>query len=272
MLVVLLILATLTAIAVESTQMMVEPAKFEATKSTLENIRHAIVSVKQNSAATSSLSGFAVDLGSAPTALEQLLEPPAGVASVPTPQLLDSDGDGVGDTTAVSGWNGPYLRLPMGTSTLSDGWNRSLALLLSSSPGEPLVKVASFGSDGVLGTSGDPFSADTSLDLFPVDLQAAALTFRLYELDGGGSKVDPTTMGGEVLELRIFGVNPATGLYELATPSLSPSFEATLTSVPVGRIVVRAVKKSGSTILKRSVPLTLSVMPGAVESYALVLQ
>lgn len=140
--IVLVILAALTGIAVQSIEPIADQSRYESTQQTLEEIRDAIQS-RDVSNGSVSFAGFISDMGRLPVGVivdkgtdQERLEPvelwrgdlssfdstdlwPYTPAS-PLPDPFVSDGD---VTVRVSaGWRGPYIQLPPGATSLRDGY------------------------------------------------------------------------------------------------------------------------------------------------------
>lgn len=129
--VVLAILATLTLVAVVSTEGVVEQGRFDVTQRTLQNIDDAVLGPEGKPEAVS----FVSDMGSRPKLLEanpetQLRElwmnPPDFPLRPYSPIAPASNQDP--EIKLNSGWRGPYLRLPLGRMSLVDGWTRPFSL------------------------------------------------------------------------------------------------------------------------------------------------
>jgi len=169
--VVLLVLAILATIALEAVEPQVDQAKFEGTQRTIQNYEDAIFSENRNSDGTITAAGFFVDMGRVPfgfieqdefgrdilTARELWTLPP-GVLSFSSRSVIDNnvvianaDNDEDGNTDGerddldgdpivadrevivASGWRGPYLRLPIGATGLTDSWGNPLVTYLNNS-------------------------------------------------------------------------------------------------------------------------------------------
>lgn len=308
MVIVLLILATVTMIAVESTHSLGDATKFESTKATLENIKKAILCVEQTSTGAPAVRGFFVDMGRLPNPalsypLLELLAEPSGFA-------FDVQSTELG--SMASGWNGPYLRLPPGHAEhfaadfatthgsptgFLDGWNYPIDYIYYpdndprvSNPvavgaeGEslPIVTIRSRGADHAIDdpeVSGGTYDRDIVVHLYATDLYAKSLTFRAYERDPLGTGPAPLTEG--TLALNVYRINADNADYELVPCALTPIldemeestniYEMSRPNVRVGKIAVQAVKTNSSGIVSRSAPLLLTVMPSAVETHTFVL-
>ncbi|MEL7265999.1 MAG: prepilin-type N-terminal cleavage/methylation domain-containing protein, partial [Planctomycetota bacterium] len=172
--VVLVILAALTGVAVQSLSPIADQARYESTQRTLENVRDAI---QDRHLVNGSLdySGFISDMGRLPVAyniggVPQPLElwrsdltsfggtadlVPYQIRQVEDP-FIDTDADDVDHLVPVaSGWRGPYLQLDPGSEFLLDGYGRPMVSiaddnLLPPTPatsGSPIVNFGSTGAD-----------------------------------------------------------------------------------------------------------------------------
>jgi prepilin-type N-terminal cleavage/methylation domain-containing protein len=143
LMVVLVILAAMTTIAVQSVNGLADQARYDATQKTLQNTQDACLGSinSQGPDGGQIFTGFVADLGRLPQVvlenrannvqvltLQELWNPLSPVAqsfpfAIRTPKGTDAD-------AAISlpcGWRGPYLRMPLGAGTLLDGWGQELA-------------------------------------------------------------------------------------------------------------------------------------------------
>src|SRR4051812_35605788 len=83
LLVVLLILAILTMIAVQSTDNLVEPARYDATVRTMQNIQDAMIGPgnQRNPDGTILVTGFVADTGRVPAVIDELVNKPDNLAT-----------------------------------------------------------------------------------------------------------------------------------------------------------------------------------------------
>ncbi len=158
LLVVLLILAIVATIAVNSLQPRVEAARFEQTQKQLNNVVDATIGPRQSRQAdgTPIITGFIADVGRLP--IEQSFSIASTTAETTgassSAAIRHPDRQGIelcelwdpnsqlalqfpfqfrsgpkspvnySDVNLPCGWRGPYLQLPMGTSSLRDPWNQ----------------------------------------------------------------------------------------------------------------------------------------------------
>ena len=233
--VVIAILAVLTTVAVRSLTGVASQSRFEATQRTLENIQDAVLGPANDHQPDGSrvISGFISDLGRLPAAqpsadgtsltLDELLVQPTNdlpFAVRPATAANVSEGMSDPEVSIPCGWRGPYLRLPVGESEISDGWGFNLANAVSagtnficlrqadSSPanvGDGIAIVGSPGADGVQGGSG--YNSDLSVTISPNNF-LASLSVNVSLSDTNGNSITALTGGDSVL-VSVFGPDPA---------------------------------------------------------------
>lgn len=151
LLVVLAILAVVTALAVRSLDRVEEQHRYESAVRGLQEISDAVLGSPADRVAdgTQMATGFVADMGRLPrTSLSsnspdlELRElwvnpgPPFDVrAAIPANGVTEADQDG--QVLVPGGWRGPYLRLPIGTRELLDGWGNPITSPADSSPANP---------------------------------------------------------------------------------------------------------------------------------------
>jgi prepilin-type N-terminal cleavage/methylation domain-containing protein len=147
LLVVLVILAALTSVALTSVDVYEGQARYEATQRTLQNIEDAVIGPANQRDADGSLliTGFVADMGRLPRAYDlgavypdlagkqypwELWENPrdGGGAEILLPFQLRSPADDA-EVRVMCGWRGPYVRLGVGQTVLNDGWGNPFDLL-----------------------------------------------------------------------------------------------------------------------------------------------
>jgi type II secretory pathway pseudopilin PulG len=217
LLVVVAILALLTAVAMMSTDVTLGQARYDATIRTLNGIQDAVLGIPgaRQTDGTLLVSGFLADIGRLPvavadgttTGLGELWSNPNGLlpfsiyAATHDPEVL-----------VACGWRGPYLQLPIGSSVLYDGWGYPLELLDLSgnpaSPGEGIAAVLSLGSDGQPGGTG--YAADITLALNQLaQTMTSTVSGNVYVLNANGVPQNPTNP--TQVNVMLYGPNPATG-------------------------------------------------------------
>ncbi|MEL6899105.1 MAG: prepilin-type N-terminal cleavage/methylation domain-containing protein, partial [Planctomycetota bacterium] len=254
---VLVILAILATAALNVVDVRVDEARFDASQQTIQSLDTAVLGPENARSAdgSRSVSGFVADCGRLPRSLEELYSFPSGLV----PAFGNAAPAGDSEVTLSGGWNGPYLRLPIGGASLSDGWGQPFDLFqadgLVSAANEPLAIIRSFGRDVELG--GTDYDADVSL-VFEADASAVtaglasqeenrwqqSVTAYIYYND---STRNPDVSKGNRIVVRVYGpVADAMGSVTLGTISqvtTNYSSEApvsvTLPSLAIGPRVIR---------------------------------
>ncbi|MCH2213489.1 MAG: prepilin-type N-terminal cleavage/methylation domain-containing protein [Fuerstiella sp.] len=146
---VLVILAVLATAALNMVDVQVDQTRFETTQQSVESVRDAILSERNTGAGQVLLSGFYPDMGRLPVAYPESLSTlsarelwdnsptttnlatfrnvQAATVNVVNPKSADGQ-DVYGDSTVTlgMGWQGPYLNMPVGAASLTDGWGTNL--------------------------------------------------------------------------------------------------------------------------------------------------
>jgi prepilin-type N-terminal cleavage/methylation domain-containing protein len=187
MLVVLVIMAVVTTVAVQSLTPVQNQARFEATQRTLTNVNAAIVSSNQSGGGASTVSGFIADVGGPPLSpdgttspLAELILNTSGLPLYTTYLAASPDAD----IAIPCGWRGPYVKPPVGGSALDiiDGWGQSL---LTANP--PATFFPSSQLTGPLFITSIANAASgmsaVSFALNQYDMQATQITGKLFGLD-----------------------------------------------------------------------------------------
>lgn len=135
LLVVLVILAIMTIIAVQSTDYLVDQARFDGTQRTLQNVQNAVLGAPNQTQAdgTPLLFGFQADIGRPPVVDATLQMSELWVqGALPNYQPIGTTDTNNTDVAILAGWRGPYLRLPSPNPQgqfVYDGWGNGLAHL-----------------------------------------------------------------------------------------------------------------------------------------------
>lgn len=236
MVVVLLIMTILATVAVEMVTPQVDQTRFETTQQTIERVQDAIFAERITGDGRLHWSGFYVDLGRLPQAyletdsslsLRELWQQTVDLSGDPTVvpytrrdaetanvtneedggKKVDSDGDDIyydSEVQLASGWRGPYLKLPIGADSLTDGWGHQLTGTLGvpatshlrtwqdidgngqidadeldigvSSEGQAIYGLRSFGADNNLDAGGaySPYENDLPSSSLPISLRPAS--------------------------------------------------------------------------------------------------
>jgi prepilin-type N-terminal cleavage/methylation domain-containing protein len=248
---VLAILAVLTAVAVQSLEGMADQTRFEATQRTLELIRTAIVS--ENTANTP-VTGFVADMGRLPSSLEELLVPPAdaapfGLHNAPAPFT---------NIRVPGGWRGPYLRLPVGSQALGvnlprDGWGNPLTFV-SDSAGSCTISSAA----APRSPTNPSYNQELLVSISPTQWQAVLITGLLAR--GGNTSSGSASGTSDSWSATLLAPPTASGgVQQVAgTISISPEGDVAYSissNLAIGPRVL-CVTKNG-TLYRQGVYLTL---------------
>jgi prepilin-type N-terminal cleavage/methylation domain-containing protein len=280
LLVVLAILAIVTALAVRSLDGVETQRRHESAQRGLEELEFAVLGSPDDRAADGSrtVSGFVADMGRLPhtklstTApaleLRELWENPGAAFDVRA--AIVANGVALTDEDAQvlvpGGWRGPYLRLPLGAATLLDGWGNPVTSPTDASPPNAdttgYARLRDAGDNPIiavgqeiriirhLGANGRRDIADTSYDrddaiAFTDNKFRAALTGQAEVLDGSSSPASPDI--SKSVTIRIFGPNPANPvLISVASVTVPFTINPVTWSIPaasgasIGPRIVRA--------------------------------
>lgn len=181
--VVLLILVAVASVALRSTEGLVQQGRFDATGRTLGNVEDAVLGPKslRDSRGALRITGFVADMGRLP---RTSTEPVIGDLAARSSALIELyDGTGLTaasvtasavdpEVTLVSGWNGPYLRLPVGPSELKDGYGNPLVFQYTAVGGVFEIRTAT----SPAGSRPAPWNLDLSVEFIgAIDRVAAGL-------------------------------------------------------------------------------------------------
>lgn len=273
--VVLGIMAVLSTLAVRSLEPLADQARYDNSKQLLLDLREAIAGPSRANTIRNgqSVTCFIFDTGTLPGSVGDLLDLPVTMLSR-SAQSFDSDRDSINDVTLSSGWNGPYVTLGPGSSTIVDGWGNAPGLAESSGN----LTITSYGSDGDSVGLEDGYRQDISATVLSDDY-LGTLIFRLYAIDNlNGSRIDPAPTGTQQLAVLFYGVN-STGLNtgaiaeQFLVVSNAGPFEYRRTNTLAGQAAARAilwddvdnddVLDLGETILKKSLVQYIFTQPRA---------
>lgn len=259
--VVLAILVALAGTALLATEGLVDQGRRDATVRTLEALREAVIGREGLIDANDKpwVRGFVADMGRLPAvsdpagvdALEELWSP-IGLSQFVIDKVPASDENtldpGVqGGVQVAAGWRGPYVQLPLGLTSVLDGWGSQLiaknATGAQAAPGESIAQITSLGANGIEGGTG--YDADLTVvfqsDVAPFQgpLQHGDVAVRITGLQGG-----------EQIILRLYGPlngQPSTWLQQPAVVE-TPGGDgyATFTDVPIGPRVLRVYILNGA--------------------------
>jgi type II secretory pathway pseudopilin PulG len=193
---VLMILAILATVALNTVDLQIDQARFEATRKSLRTTVDAIVGDREQPQRNS----FVVDCGRLPQSLTELLVKPDTLVASGFFDF-DSDRDGSLDVRLRSGWAGPYVQTQAGfPSPLIDGWGNRFEF-----ESTPNVRIYSKGRNAETEEDEIGYDADVGTTLETADLRYSA-TFRL-RVAGNVGLEDPAPSTGEKLGLLVYGVN-----------------------------------------------------------------
>lgn len=284
LLVVVLILAILTTIAVRGMEGLHDQSRFDGTRQGLAELDDAIVGPAGRSRpdGTPLITGFVADMGRLPIAvagepLQELWVKPAAATPL---SILAAPSDA--EVLVETGWRGPYLRLGAGSASLRDGWGNPF---LARTPagaiaavGAPIAQVASQGADNAAG--GTEYDADLDVRFEQVGVLPTRWTGNLvvevvvFSASSPGPSTNPSPADGAV-EIKYFGPNGVGGVAELTSGPLVPTglapVTATFAGVPIGPRVVRAYQGTLPTVYK-SLPIRVAVPPGGTVQRVVILK
>lgn len=233
---VLLILAVLAGVALRATDGVADQARYRATQSTLSNIEAAVVGPAnlRDPDGAAVVTGFVADIGRLPQAVgddagTQLQELWENTTNLPTFTVAAPPGDA--QVRVEAGWRGPYLRLGVGATRLTDGWGNVLSLLHADGTtpagvGEPVAIVRGLGLDNI--TGGSDYNADVEVDFERTATDSAtaipprytgAVTGHVYY---GISGDNPPVAANTLVVVRLYGPvqgRPATVAQFAAPPT-----------------------------------------------------
>ena len=278
---VLMILAILAGAAMSMVDTQVDQARFESTQQTLLNIENAVLGPDNARAADGSraVSGFVADCGRLPYSLEELYIRPTSIPNFDFTVPVDDDAAPTGNelsgdrkVTAFGGWNGPYLRLPIGSASLPDGWAASFLAYQSngvaSNAETPLAVLLSLGRDNLPLGSGydtdlslvfnsitpavDVATPEGEVKQVPVPVQNRWQKSFAVNVSYNNLSTNPDTQNGNTIVVRVYGpvtdpVDSTGQVIRLGTiqEKIKPytadeSVSVTFTNVPIGPRIIRA--------------------------------
>lgn len=276
LLVVLLILAILSAVALRSTTGLAEQARHESTIRTLENIEEAILGprppMRQSHSNSPIITGFVADIGRLPRPVEGEPETPlqelwlqSGLGPFNVYEFQDPEKPSV-TVTFPAGWRGPYLAWRSGQNALRDGWGNNFQYILDAEG--HIINVISLGRDNILDPEGTGYDADVDLpggEIDPEDYQAT------IDFEVTGANPQPS----EEVVVRMYGPNPETGaptVSDIVATEENGVWTAEFRSVTQGPRVFRAVQRDETVLTevsKESHTLLLILLPGWNETQTL---
>ncbi|MEO1129384.1 MAG: prepilin-type N-terminal cleavage/methylation domain-containing protein [Planctomycetota bacterium] len=250
LLIVLIILAVLTTLALRTTENVVSEARFDATLDSLENIRQSI-----EGDGLSTRASFIADIGRLPMPLAgaEVAEGEA-LAELWDRSLWDGSGAvdflfqrrfGEGadaDVEIACGWRGPYIQLGVGRDGLWDGWSNPFEVgVVDLGDGVQRLAVTSLGSDGRADNPGvdiDPYLLERSVTMPSEDVVAPSIVgsvFMRVRTTASEYDVVPLDFGELNYEVRLFSPNPGSALLaRTSLPGTGPAFTITNADVVGG--------------------------------------
>jgi prepilin-type N-terminal cleavage/methylation domain-containing protein len=280
LLVVLVILAILTTVAITATDSLVDQGRYDATTRTLQSVEEAILgSTNQHEPdGTLLVTGFVADVGRLPALigtdprmqLQELWSNPSGLASFGLYATSDPE------VKIMCGWRtGGYLQLTTqsdGTKLLRDGWANPLALASAGTPAT--LSIVSGGANGKINAADTGFDTDVTKTI-DGSRYTATITGTVTLLDAMGNARDtspadtsaigsasPPATPAPKVSVVLYGPDPTTGM-ALATPAimtrLGTGIYSYLVTTTIGPRVIRAYE-TGDTP-KKSRIASIAVMP-----------
>lgn len=236
LLVVLAILAVVTGLALRSVDRVEEQRRYEAALRGMQEISDAVLGSPEDRAADGSytVSGFVADMGRLPRTglstneteveLSELWNDPGVAFEIrPAVALHGVPPADVDPRVLVpGGWRGPYLRLPLATNSLSDGWGNPVTSPVDAAsteyarlrddgdnpiitPGQEVRMIRILGSNGIRNPSDVGYDKDIEVP-FSGTKWKASITGNVEVLDGDSPATPDNT---KRITLRIYGPHPA---------------------------------------------------------------
>ncbi len=283
--IVLAILAVVTALATRELGKVEEQRRFETSQQGLEEIETAVLGSDRDRGPDGSriVSGFAADMGRLPVATAETLNldgnsvdaltlaelwikpPPAFLFDLREASFANGvDLDKVDPQVRVpGGWHGPYLRLPADGHTALDGWGNPYLNPVSGSTllprlidpdgaiiataGQYIGGIKHFGADGLEGGTG--YDRDEQKN-FADQGYTATLKGTVDVLDESGH---PDVSSADKITVRVFSPDPADVRKILVVEApTDANFLYTVPGLVVGPRVVRAYYRTNATDPKTS--------------------
>ncbi|MGE3536618.1 MAG: prepilin-type N-terminal cleavage/methylation domain-containing protein [Candidatus Tectimicrobiota bacterium] len=278
--VVLAILVILAAVAVRSTEGLLDQTRYEATQQALQNIEDAILGPanQRNTNGSPLITGFVADIGRLPVAVA------VGSPAITQPgELVTANGLTLfGFYTASldpevmlpGGWRGPYVRLPIGSNELRDGWGNNLVLLKADGSAAAVTEqvsiIRSLGVNNSVGGSNYDADLSTTIEQTINPIQPARhLAFVSLNITPG----TPAVPGNNVV-VRLYG--PVNGniqplAQQVYSSALGPQ-SGVLTAVPIGQRALRAYQTSENPLTLNTPISTASITHRSAVVYMMLPQ
>ncbi len=282
--VVLGILAVVTGLALRALDQVDDEHRHDASRQMLEEVEAAVLGDDRTAGFVSDMGRLPRTVGGDALTLAELWSVQGNAGYDVRTSALDPE------VSLPAGWRGPYVRLPLGSDTLRDGWGNPMASPPDPSPANPLTTGyhrlrtdtdAPIFAAGVeiglirhLGANGAADSAATGVDrdlhVSFANRTAASVTAPVSVVDSEG---DPAPgAGAELVVVRVFGPNPAalttlTAAESATTPLAAGASDVTVSGVMPATVGFRAVRAylygpDGVTLLGKSAVRYLTLRPG----------
>jgi len=289
------ILALLAGVAVQSLDPIANQSRYESSQSMINGLRCAIIGDPnaKNSNGQKIISGYVADTASLPTSLNDLLQKPNAIIAYGT-DSFDSDRNLTNDVTLARGWNGPYLQLGAGRTSILDGWGHALTLQNNSGA----LTIASLGSDNDSVVPEDGYQTDISVDI-PVNSHSGDIVLRLYAISAiTGTRIDPTQSnlldgipsppaGTKLLGIHFYGKNASSGTTGevqeiMCSVAMTGSFDYRISNATHGKAAARAVFwvdanndqlfSAGEVVLRKSCVQVFDIVAGQENRFDMELR
>ena len=302
--VVLSILAVLTTVAMRSVSQIEDTNRYEANQRIMDGLKGAVVGSEDDRAADGSrtVNGFVADMGRLPrTVLEtdgtlslaELWRRPVAPGDDADAYLFrirpattenGVPADGVDNQVLVpGGWRGPYVRLPLGASQLTDGWGNAVVNGPSGTyprlrdaldaaltgPDQEISIIRHLGANGVLNPSDTGLDRDEALTFLAAGYQATISGQVEVMDDDEPAAANP----GQQVIVRCYGPDPSdpSKIKVVTSGSISFSANPVTYTLPATTMVTRVIRAhlngagrtAASAALRRSTVKHVTLRPGA---------
>ena len=276
--IVMVILAALTGIAVRAIEPVADQARYEQTLKSFEQIEQAYLLRTLGADSTVSYQGFIADIGRLPIAVgtdpQTQLSEFWAQGALPAFSVSDFDDPDTSATEAIpvaAGWRGPYLNLPPGPAVLRDGFGNDLTFFTQTGAvavaGDPIAGMTSAGANNQLNDLDIDYDRDVTLPggLWLPGRYEGTLPVSIKDSTGA----DPTLNAGETLSVRLYG--PVDGVpsrisSDLVAAGVTGEFDINLADVPCGPRVLWVAVTTGSapneSVVRQSTYKQIMVSPG----------
>lgn len=261
----LTILIILTTVSLQVTDGVVDQERFDSSRRTLQEIEGAILGQPQQE--NGAVRGFVADMGRLPTNLNELIQAPLDSANNPL-SFNYIEPPGTQNIFLGTGWRGPYLRLPIGTTTIKDSYGQDFQI--TPNDGSSIESIA-VNKD----LRSPPFDNDLIIELknsSGLNRVEANVTVTVELLDG--SSFRPLTVADGDITVTLFEPDGAGGVRPPTNPPQPPReliFNAAQSTQQFQSVTIgpRALHASNSTL---SASLSITVLPRGANQFILRLQ